>query len=124
MDKPLSFKNGLCFNIVWHRRAKGFSQKAFAEALNIPVSTLSNYENGHRRPSIKTLAAMASVLGVDLQQLVPNQKYLEKDTNPIFEYIIDNCKKLNEEGQEKVYEYSGDLVASGKYLSIDDEDTE
>lgn len=46
------------------RLANNISQKDLAHQLHMPVSTLANYENNHRKPSIQIIKKIADVLGV------------------------------------------------------------
>lgn len=54
------------------RKDKNISQKKFAEILEIPVSTLANYENNHRQPNIETLYKISNALSVSPVELFPN----------------------------------------------------
>jgi transcriptional regulator with XRE-family HTH domain len=51
------------------RRALLYTQEELAERAGISVSFLSMIERAERLPHVKTLAALASVLGVTLSQL-------------------------------------------------------
>lgn len=52
------------------RLSKNISQKQLASILNIPVSTLANYENNHREPKIETLKKIANALNIKLTDLM------------------------------------------------------
>lgn len=52
------------------RKNKGISQKEFANILDIPVSTLANYENNHREPNIETLEKIAKNLSISTNELI------------------------------------------------------
>lgn len=55
------------------RLEKNISQKKLAELLNIPVSTLANYENNHREPSIEVITKIINLLELDFEDLLsPN----------------------------------------------------
>ena len=47
------------------REKKGFTQESLAEALDIPKTTYSSYEQGHRRPSVRRAKDIAEVLGFE-----------------------------------------------------------
>lgn len=64
------------------RKDKKISQKDFAEILEIPVSTLANYENNHREPSIDTVYKISNALGISPLELFPDSN----TTNTSFEY--------------------------------------
>lgn len=57
-------------NIKKYRKALNISQKDLANKLNMPISTLANYENNHREPNIETLNKIATALGVTINDLV------------------------------------------------------
>lgn len=63
-------------NIKKYRKALNISQKDLANKLNMPISTLANYENDHREPNIDVLNKIASVLGVTINDLAGNKKTL------------------------------------------------
>ena len=46
------------------RKEKGIKQKELAIKLNMPVSTLANYENDKREPNYDTIKRIANALGV------------------------------------------------------------
>ena len=49
-------------SLVTIRSAKGISRKDFAEQLQIPYTTLRNYETDQREPGHKLLIRMATIL--------------------------------------------------------------
>lgn len=57
-------------NIKRVRLHNGISQKKLAEILEIPVSTLANYENNHREPKTEVLKKIAESLDVSLMDLI------------------------------------------------------
>lgn len=46
------------------RTKAGYTQESFADALNMPKTTYSSYEQGHRTPSIETSKKIADALDV------------------------------------------------------------
>ncbi|MEN8078222.1 helix-turn-helix transcriptional regulator [Clostridioides difficile] len=70
------------------RKDKNISQKKFAEILEIPVSTLANYENNHRQPNIETLYKISSALNISPVDLFPrvsdNDTNIENDDSYLF----------------------------------------
>lgn len=51
------------------REARGLTQQALSERINLGQFTYSRYETGRRSPSISVLAKVASALGVPLSTL-------------------------------------------------------
>ena len=58
------------------RLARGMTQATLAERLQIEVATLSRYEQGHKGPSITTIANAADVLEVAVGDLVDRDRDL------------------------------------------------
>ncbi|MFH9372992.1 helix-turn-helix domain-containing protein [Streptomyces anulatus] len=52
------------------RRDRGVSQRKLATSLGVHNTAISAYENGHRRPDVQTLATIADVLGVRMDDFV------------------------------------------------------
>lgn len=52
------------------RLSKNISQKKLANILNIPVSTLANYENNHREPKLEVIKKIAIALNVDFYEII------------------------------------------------------
>lgn len=66
------------------RKEKGIKQKEMAEKINIPSTTYSNYENGHREPPPDVVISVAEVLGVEVEELLglnDLKRTLEKTIN-------------------------------------------
>lgn len=92
-------------NIKNARAIKGISQKELASMLNIPPSTLANYENNHRKPSIFVLQEISSFLDTNIDILTGNspelnikEDELENNINCIMafkDYLKAYCKKNN-----------------------------
>lgn len=57
-------------SLVGIRQGKGISRKDFAEQLQIPYTTLRNYETGQREPGHKLLIKMATILHVSVDELI------------------------------------------------------
>lgn len=52
------------------RQQTGFTQREVAKELNIPYSTLANYEVGRTEPDIERLGILADFYGVSLDWLI------------------------------------------------------
>lgn len=57
-------------NLQNARRQRGLSQEELAHLASVHQTYLSGVERGKRNPTIVVLARIASVLGVDIEQLV------------------------------------------------------
>ncbi len=96
-------------NIKKYRKALNISQKDLANKLNMPISTLANYENNHREPNIETLNKIATALGVTINDLVKNEEKAS-NKNSIGIRFLDMNKLGNEKEQiikvvEEMYEF-------------------
>lgn len=111
--------------LVKAREFIGHNRKSFAEKLNIPYRTITNYENGSREPGSDYILKVADVCGCTTDWLLglsddprnnaPHSSLLSKGNDPLFEALRANYEELNAEGREKLVDYSDDLVQSSKY---------
>lgn len=111
--------------LVKAREFNGYNRKNFAEKLNIPYRTITNYENGSREPGSDYILKVADVCGCTTDWLLglsddprnnaPHSALLAQGNDPLFETLHANYEKLNTEGREKLVDYSDDLVQSSKY---------
>lgn len=116
-------------SLVTIRSAKGISRKDFAEQLQIPYTTLRNYETDQREPGHKLLIRMATLLDVSVDELIgyqPQNKTVSStldeavlEADPLRSTLLHNFDQLNQEGQERLAETSDDMVRSGKYIKSD-----
>ena len=60
------------------RKNTGFTQKEVSEELNIPRSTLANYECGRTEPDLETLARLIDFYGINADWLLGTGKKIEK----------------------------------------------
>ena len=51
------------------RKAAGFTQQSYADALDVPRSVVASYEDGFAWPPASRLPAMASLLGCSIDDL-------------------------------------------------------
>ena len=115
------------------RTEKGFSQTELANLAGISKQNLYKYENSiiTNIPSdkIETIARLcdttpAYIMGwednPDTEPLttLPRQTGEHLSLSPTQQKIISNCKQLNETGQQKVLDFSDDLVSTEKYKPI------
>ena len=57
-------------NIRHWRTTRGISQSTLAAALETPTCQISEWENGHKYPSYKSLCALCEALGVTPNELM------------------------------------------------------
>lgn len=63
---------GFGTNLIAIRKSKGMTRKELAEALEIPYTTLRNYETDQREPGHKFLIQLSELFGVSIDELVGN----------------------------------------------------
>lgn len=111
--------------LIKAREFIGHNRKSFAEMLNIPYRTITNYENGSREPGSDYIVKVADVCGCTTDWLLglsddprnnaPHSSLLVHGDDPLFKTLRVNYEELNAEGREKLVDYSDDLVQSSKY---------
>ena len=62
------------------RRAAGLTQTELAKRLNISRSSVSNYENGEREPSIDILKVISAYFSVPVDYLLGRNESLEENS--------------------------------------------
>ena len=79
------------------RREKGLSLRAMCAEINVPASTLSQYERGVREPNISMLIKLANYFNVSVDYLIgrePNGKIIKS----YHYYVIDDDYTLKKLG--------------------------
>lgn len=108
-------------NLRIFRESLKLTQREFAASLSIGLTTYNGYETGARDPKSDFWISVAKKYHVSIDYLMgfsddPEPHYVideSCDTNE--RHLIGNYRALNEEGQEKLMDYSDDLVDTGKY---------
>ena len=106
------------------REAANLSQKQVALTLGVSAPTVSNWESGKINPTVANLKELCHLYNVSADYLLELEDKLslsssegknqgELATDEVF--LIRNFRELNEEGREKLLDYSDDLTQSGKY---------
>jgi transcriptional regulator with XRE-family HTH domain len=98
--------NQLGETIRRHREALGLTQRSLAQKLGVEASHVAFIETGRRKPSLKLVARLADVLGLDRQDLLiqahPEAKELiaaarpeeRRKTSPSWQRFIENKQLL------------------------------
>ena len=84
-DEPINRSVDLGPNIRARRTEHGLSLRELARRVGVSASALSQIENGHSRPSVDTLYALARALGVTPDEIffgTPTEVLLEPSTGP------------------------------------------
>ena len=98
------------------------SQTEVCDLTGINKGAFSSYLSGRYFPKQKALEKLSLVLNVSISYLMGLDEPDETSIlSPSESSLISNYRKLNEEGQEKLLEYSEDLLASGRYIKSDED---
>lgn len=97
---------GFGANIISIRKAAGLTRNELAEKLDIPYTTLRNYETDQREPGHKLLIKLSELFSVSVDELVGNVHGQIKETslysNEALELANDYDKKLDSWGRKQV----------------------
>lgn len=104
------------------RKNKGLTQEQLGNLIGVAKTTVAGYEK-NREPVAAKIGEIADTLGVDVNFLLQDEmknsptptKAETEELNEQELKLIYNYRALNDEGQEKLFDYSKDLVSSGRY---------
>lgn len=98
------------------RIKRGYTQQQIADEMGITNSTYCGYETGKRQPDVAKIKQLANILNVSGDELLGTEFKSDKiDLSSSEQAHIIKYRQLNADGQNKVDEYTTDLVDSGKY---------
>lgn len=105
------------------RQEMKLSQKDFANSIGLNLSTYNNYETGAREPNSDFWIAISQKYNVSIDFLLglSDKRYSNTDKKVTDEndtqekLLLKNYASLNQEGRERLCNYSDDLVSSGRY---------
>lgn len=110
------------------RQRNKLTQKQLASVLDVSESRIGMYERGHREPDFEMLETIADYFNVDMDFLtgrseIERQYTFEPGKHAPSEWeltyneqtLIRNYRDLNQEGKEKLLDYSEDLLSGGRY---------
>jgi Zn-dependent peptidase ImmA (M78 family)/transcriptional regulator with XRE-family HTH domain len=71
--KESAMKEIIAANLICYRKSLGLSQEQLAEQVGITRQSINNYENAKTLPDSKILSALATILGITLDDLLRSQ---------------------------------------------------
>lgn len=94
-------------NLIAIRKSKGMTRKELADQLDIPYTTLRNYETNQREPGHKTLIDLAKLFSVSVDELIGLKSLTQKQKNAVpridtANSIANRYKQLDEHGKAVV----------------------
>lgn len=103
------------------RKERGLTQKEFAKRINKSERMIQKYENSEVEPRIEVLREIALALDISFSELINPRnipininKSIDKFKNEYVDFIID-FEQLNDEGKNKVINYTKDLLDNPNY---------
>lgn len=103
------------------RKERGLTQKEFAKKINKSERMIQKYENSEVEPRIEVLREIALALDISFSELINPRntpininESIDKFKNEYVDFIID-FEQLNDEGKNKVINYTKDLLDNPKY---------
>jgi transcriptional regulator with XRE-family HTH domain len=93
MAGPLPIVKRVGARIRELREAQGFSQREFATMVGKARSLVTYVEQGTKVPSLETLAAFATALGVSVAELVAEEPSGKRKNEP-GEVVPERCRRL------------------------------
>lgn len=128
------------------RLRKGITQNQIAEKIGISQPTYAQWENGKRKPKLETLKKIADALEVPVSTLYDDYEFVDPGEGLTEDQkakqkahdqehlkvikktygaknedkLLHNFNAVNEEGQQKIVEYSNDIAENPKYKKGDD----
>ena len=103
--------NNIGENIKKIRKEKDITQAELSDACGFAITALSAYENGHRNPSLETVAKIAKKLEVSIDHIYygdPNITFIEAEEDE-GRKIVNAIYHLWEKG---IIDYQGDILRS------------
>lgn len=103
------------------------TQEEFAASLGLSKTAYNNYEMGIREPrsdffrkvSIQYSVTTDYLLGLSAEKNKNSPAPVNTESEELThaeKHLIKNLRSLNNDGQEKLLDYSDDLVASNRYI--------
>lgn len=111
--------------IQYYREIAGMTQKQLAQKMGITHATLSRYEAGKIKPTVASLAQIASILKITTNKLTDFELALSGLTqNENEKSIIETYRRLNPIGQQRVITYVTDIASMEQYLKKERQNVE
>ena len=100
-------------NIKRIRERYDLTQAELGEIAGVSDKAVWTWENGTAEPRMGAVQKIAEHFGISKGSIVDDTEHDHLTASE--QALLMEYRNLNEEGQEKVSEYTSDLVASGRY---------
>lgn len=94
-------------NVKNLRLEKGWSQQDLADRVGLNKMTISQYENGKRKPSFEIVMALAHVFNSDMNYLLGFTDKLEKPAGDETDIVADKHLAVSEIDLIEAYRHAG-----------------
>lgn len=91
-----------------------YSQKEFAEKVNIAANTYNGYETGNRMPNLQVVTLLADALGVSVDYLLGRTNIKNYEEETIAAHTDDRTQSLSEEDKKQLDDFIDFLIAKAK----------
>src|ERR1044072_6755200 len=99
---------------VSYNNGEGLSQESLATQLKVAPNTISRWETGTYRPSLKDLERISRFFGVSIMSFVPDERVGDnKDENP--KALLRRASQLHPSDLEELRKYAEFRRARGIY---------
>lgn len=108
-----------------YRIHSNLTQQEVASKIGVTFQNVSSWERGKSKIDIDTLIQLCNIYGANFVDALneanntknspASAKSETEELNKQEQKLIYNYRALNDEGQEKLFDYSEDLVSSGRY---------
>ena len=108
------------------RKAKGMTQKEFADIVGLSIATIQGYEQGKYQPKIETIDKIAHALNIDISELTGISIFLENiekeliNTVSFYDYLSSlgyNIVEFSNKNETKIF-----LRTQNKTVSLNSDD--
>lgn len=110
-------------NLTFYMAKTGTSRSDLAKLLNVSITSVANWCRGQKTPRMDKVDRICAHFGIKRSDLlsespndVINPSFSQDVLTASEEQLLSDYRQLNDEGQDKVCEYTSDLVASGRYI--------
>lgn len=91
-----------------------YSQKEFAEKVNIAANTYNGYETGNRMPNLQVVTLLADALGVSVDYLLGRTNIKNYEEETIAAHTDDRTQSLSEEDKKQLDDFIDFLITKAK----------
>ncbi|MBI4585116.1 MAG: helix-turn-helix transcriptional regulator [Planctomycetes bacterium] len=100
-------KNSVAAMLKKMRLLRGLKQRELAHRTGLQPSAISQFETGHREPSIDNLRKLADALGVSIDFLMGRQALIP--SGPQLEKILRHARQMTQEQLEELARFAAFL---------------